>query len=91
MSYQESCPEVGVAVVAGCGEDVGPPVGGCLRKDGGDECEALPLPNQAAGDAVQKSGSLKNLVGGCAVGGLPARSAAFSTFMLSQMRKKIRH
>ena len=43
MSYQKSCPEVGVAVVAVCSEDVGHPAGGCLWKDGGVEGEALPL------------------------------------------------
>ena len=104
MSYQESCPEVGVAVVARCGEDVGHPAGGRLWQDGGDEgearsrCVVVPrrrnwasaTPNQAVGLAVQKSGSLKNLVGGCAAGGLLARSAAFSsTLSMSQMRKKI--
>ena len=43
MSYQERCPEVSVAVVAGCGEDVGHPAGGRLRQDGGDKGEMLPL------------------------------------------------
>ena len=52
---------------------------------------ASATPNQAAVLAVQKSGSLKNLVGGCAAGGLLAKSAAFSsTLSMSQMRKKIR-
>ena len=43
MGHQEGCPEVGVAVVAGCGVDVGYPAGGCLRQDGSDQGEALPL------------------------------------------------
>ena len=43
MSYQESGLEVVVAVVAGCGEDVGHPAGGSLWQDGGDESEAVPL------------------------------------------------
>ena len=43
MGYQESCFEVVIAVVAGCGEDVGHPAGGRLWQDGGDEGETVPL------------------------------------------------
>ena len=48
MSYQESCPEVVVTAVAGCGEDVGHPAGRRLWQDGGDEGEAFPLCRLAA-------------------------------------------
>ena len=48
MSYQESCLEVGAAVVAGHGEDVGHPAGGSLWQDGGDEGETVPLGRGAA-------------------------------------------
>ena len=48
MSYQESCFEVVVAVVAGCSEDVGHPAGRSLWQDSGDEGEVVPLERSAA-------------------------------------------
>ncbi len=101
MGHQEGCPEVGLGAArmwATLRADASGRMAVTRAKR--SRCCVVPrrrnwasaTPNQAAGDAVQKSGSLKNLVGGCAAGGLPARSAAFSsTSMLSQLREKIRH
>ena len=102
VRQQESSPEVVITVVTRGGEDVGHTAGGHLWQDGAKRAKwsrwdvvprkrnwASATPSQAAGLAVQKSGSLKKR-GGCPGGAATASWSAASsscTLMLT-VRKK---